>query len=178
VHADGQVRLRSRQGTDTTPASGSLTDPRTLLLGRYDAAGVLQYTGRATTVFRSAGPALAGRLAEPAGGHPWTGWTFSAGWGTRRRLDVYLVQPDMVMEVAVDVARDRAGRRRHPLRPHRIRDGGLSVPRGVVITGGVCAGLPAGPDSRRGGGLEPLGDRAGPTREHVLGDRRIAARCR
>ncbi|MDP9686252.1 hypothetical protein [Streptomyces griseoviridis] len=81
VHADGQVRLRSRQGTDTTPASGSLTDPRTLLLGRYDAAGVLQYTGRATTVFRSAGPALVGRLAEPAGGHPWTGWTFSGGGG-------------------------------------------------------------------------------------------------
>ncbi|MGV9937830.1 ATP-dependent DNA ligase [Streptomyces olivaceoviridis] len=27
----------------------------------------------------------------------------------------------MVMEVAVDVARDSAGRWRHPVRPHRIR---------------------------------------------------------
>jgi hypothetical protein len=51
--------------------------------------------------------------------HPWEGWTFSAGWGTQRTLEVHLVQPDTVMEV--DVARDSAGRWRHPVRPHRIR---------------------------------------------------------
>ncbi|WP_240812799.1 hypothetical protein [Streptomyces sp. DASNCL29] len=53
--------------------------------------------------------------------HPWTGWTFSAGWETRRTLDAVLVQPDVVMEVDVDVAGDSAGRWRHPARPHRIR---------------------------------------------------------
>jgi hypothetical protein len=34
---------------------------------------------------------------------------------------VHLVQPDVVVEVAVDVARDAAGRWRHPARPHRVR---------------------------------------------------------
>ncbi|MGR6968119.1 hypothetical protein ACU639_00580 [Streptomyces cynarae] len=39
----------------------------------------------------------------------------------QRTLDVRLVQPAVVMEVAVDVARDNAGRWRHPARPHRVR---------------------------------------------------------
>ncbi|MCZ0211191.1 hypothetical protein OZK63_38090 [Streptomyces sp. UMAF16] len=55
------------------------------------------------------------------GGHPWQGWTFSAGWPTQRTLDVPLVEPAVVMEAAVDLARDNAGRWRHPIRPHRIR---------------------------------------------------------
>ncbi|MEV5351372.1 hypothetical protein [Streptomyces achromogenes] len=57
----------------------------------------------------------------PTGAHPWQGWTFSAGWGTQRALDVLLVEPAVVMETAVDIARDSAGRWRHPARPHRIR---------------------------------------------------------
>ncbi|MFD9114726.1 hypothetical protein [Streptomyces bottropensis] len=64
---------------------------------------------------------MADHLAPPHGAHPWTGWTFSAGWGTQRTLDAVLVQPDVVMEVGVDVARDSTGRWRHPARPHRIR---------------------------------------------------------
>jgi hypothetical protein len=44
-----------------------------------------------------------------------------AGQEHRGRLDVHLVQPDVVMEVAVDVARDAAGRWRHAARPHRVR---------------------------------------------------------
>jgi hypothetical protein len=39
----------------------------------------------------------------------------------QRTLEVHLVQPDIVMEVAVDVARVSAGRWRRPARPHRIR---------------------------------------------------------
>ncbi|MEU9356242.1 ATP-dependent DNA ligase [Streptomyces griseoloalbus] len=101
--------------------TGTLAAPRTLLLGRYDAAGRLQYVGRSTTLSQAAGRALANRLPPPTGAHPWEGWTFSAGWGTQRMLDVHLVQPDLVMEVAVDVARDAAGRWRHPARPHRVR---------------------------------------------------------
>ncbi|WP_159039803.1 ATP-dependent DNA ligase [Streptomyces sp. TP-A0356] len=34
---------------------------------------------------------------------------------------MHLIQPEVVMEVAIDVARDSAGRWRHPARPHRIR---------------------------------------------------------
>ncbi|MFF9090414.1 ATP-dependent DNA ligase [Streptomyces sp. NPDC014991] len=101
--------------------TGSHAAPRTLLLGRYDAAGRLQYVGRSTTLSQAAGRALADQLAPQTGAHPWTGWSFSTEWGTQRTLDVHLVQPDVVMEVAVDVARDAAGRWRHPARPHRVR---------------------------------------------------------
>ncbi|WP_437043524.1 hypothetical protein [Streptomyces sp. enrichment culture] len=77
----------------------------------------MQYTGRSTTLSQAAGRALA-QLLTPAspGAHPWEGWTFSAGWGTQRSLDVRLVQPEVVTEVAVDVARDAGGRWRHPAR--------------------------------------------------------------
>jgi hypothetical protein len=70
-----KYKVRATTEAVVGAVTGSLTDPRTLLLGRYDVAGVLQYTGRSTTVFRNAGPTLVGRLAEPAGVHPWTGWT-------------------------------------------------------------------------------------------------------
>ncbi|MFF7098486.1 hypothetical protein ACFY9A_39925 [Streptomyces rubradiris] len=101
--------------------TGSLAAPRTVLLGRYDTAGRLQYTGRRTTLSRAAGRALADILLPPMDAHPWQGWTFSAGWGTQHALDVLPVEPDVVIEVAVDVARDSTGRWRHPVRPHRIR---------------------------------------------------------
>ncbi|MFJ8596931.1 ATP-dependent DNA ligase [Streptomyces sp. NPDC093598] len=71
------------------------------------------------------GRCLAGLFAAERGGHPWTGWSFSANWGTQRTLEVFLVEPEVVMEVvmevAVDVARDSGGRWRHPARPHRVR---------------------------------------------------------
>ncbi|MEV7817858.1 DUF4238 domain-containing protein [Streptomyces flaveolus] len=107
--------------------TGSVAAPRTVLLGRYDAAGRLQYVGRNTALSRAAGRALADQLAPPSGPHPWEGWTFSPGWGTRRTLDVHLVHPDVVVEVAVDVARDSAGRWRHPeqLRLEALRETGL-----------------------------------------------------
>ncbi|MFF5471468.1 hypothetical protein [Streptomyces achromogenes] len=46
---------------------------------------------------------------------------FSAGRGSQRTLEVFLVEFEGVLEVAADVARDSAGRWRHPVRPHRIR---------------------------------------------------------
>ncbi|MYU10530.1 hypothetical protein GTZ78_07460 [Streptomyces sp. SID8361] len=39
-------------------------------------------------------------------GHLWTGRTFSAGWSSQHGLLVRLVVPEVVAEVAVDVARD------------------------------------------------------------------------
>ncbi|MFC8835942.1 ATP-dependent DNA ligase [Streptomyces griseoincarnatus] len=101
--------------------TGSLTDPRTLLLGRYDAEGRLQYVGRTTTLARTAGTTVADLLEAGQRGHPWTGWSFSAGWGSREHLDVTLVEPGLVVEVGVDVARDASGRWRHPARWHRAR---------------------------------------------------------
>ncbi|MFF4401546.1 ATP-dependent DNA ligase [Streptomyces sp. NPDC001480] len=101
--------------------TGSLATPWAVLLGRYDTAGRLQYVGRSTTLSQTTGRALADLLTPSTGTHPWEGWTFSAGWGTQRTLEVHLVQPEVVMEVAVDVARDSSGRWRHPARPHRVR---------------------------------------------------------
>lgn len=47
--------------------------------------------------------------------------TFTAGWGTRDVLDVTMVAPELVAEVSADVARDTAGRWRHPVRYVRPR---------------------------------------------------------
>lgn len=91
-----------------------------MLLGRYDIAGRLRYAGRSTTLSQAAGHALADRLSQPTGTHPSAGRTLTAVWGAQRTLGVHLVQPDVVLEVAVDVARDTSGRWRHPARPHRI----------------------------------------------------------
>ncbi|MEU1918399.1 hypothetical protein [Streptomyces massasporeus] len=63
--------------------TGSLAAPRTLLPGRYDRAGRLRYVGRSTALSGAAGRAVADQLAPPRGAHPWTGWTFSAGWERR-----------------------------------------------------------------------------------------------
>ncbi|GHA44984.1 hypothetical protein GCM10010372_51180 [Streptomyces tauricus] len=41
--------------------------------------------------------------------------------GQPGKLAVTLVQPERVVEVGVDVARDASGRWRHPARRHRIR---------------------------------------------------------
>ncbi|MFJ9675283.1 ATP-dependent DNA ligase [Streptomyces sp. NPDC101221] len=104
-------------GAFTGPANA----PRTLLLGRHDHTGALRYTGPTTPLTREAAISLAEVLAPAAGSHPWTGRRFTVGWGARDVLDVTLVQPAVVVEVAVDVARDGAGRWRHPVRLHRVR---------------------------------------------------------
>ncbi|MFG2368848.1 hypothetical protein ACGFY3_45875 [Streptomyces mirabilis] len=64
---------------------------------------------------------MGGFLAPAQHGHPWTGWSFSSGWGTRETLNVTLVRPELVVDVGVDVARDASGRWRHPARWHRAR---------------------------------------------------------
>ncbi|MFJ8786950.1 hypothetical protein [Streptomyces sp. NPDC102476] len=87
------------------------------LLGRFDAAGRLQYTGRTAVLNAAARQALARDLQPGRPGHRWTGWTFSAGWGSRQELHVRLVEPVIGAEVALDAA----GRWRHPVRLMRVR---------------------------------------------------------
>ncbi|MET7458302.1 ATP-dependent DNA ligase [Streptomyces sp. NPDC005574] len=101
--------------------TGTLAAPRTLLLGRYDDTGRLQYIGRTSTLSATTAANVTPHLSPVHGKHPWRGWTFSAGWGTHEKLDPILVQPRPVAEVAVDVARDTAGRWRHPVKLQRIR---------------------------------------------------------
>ncbi|MFD9223500.1 hypothetical protein ACFWDI_26665 [Streptomyces sp. NPDC060064] len=95
--------------------------PRSLLLGRYDDDGRLQYAGRTTNLARTASSTFDGLLTPSRRGHPWTGWSFSAGWGIKETLNVTLVRPELVVEVGADVARDASGRWRHPARLHRAR---------------------------------------------------------
>ncbi|MEU9272313.1 hypothetical protein AB0E04_43975 [Streptomyces sp. NPDC048251] len=116
-----KYKVRETEEAVIGAVTGSMALPRTLLQGRYDTVGRLQYTGRSTTLPQAAGRALTDLLAPAAPGHPWTGWTFSAAWGSREPLHVTLVQPGRVVEVAVDVARDSAGRWRHPARWHQSR---------------------------------------------------------
>lgn len=115
-------RYLESQETIVGAITGPCTMPRTPL-GHYDKSGRLQQTGRTTTLPQAAGRALAPLTASAGGEHRWTGRTFSAGWSTREMFTVALVQPELEVEVGVDVARDTAGRRRHPARWYRARPG-------------------------------------------------------
>ncbi|MFG2351840.1 ATP-dependent DNA ligase [Streptomyces phaeochromogenes] len=119
----GWLKYKVRETTEAIvgAVTGPPTAARTLLLGRYDTAGHFQYTGRTTTLPQAAGRTVTGLLTPAEAGHPWTGWSFSAGWGSRETLDITLVRPELVVEVGVDIARDGAGRWRHPARWHRAR---------------------------------------------------------
>jgi ATP-dependent DNA ligase len=101
--------------------TGSLLAPSTALVGRFAEDGHLRYVGRTTTLGAATRRALADRLHAAHGRHPWEGRTFTAGWNSREPLFVHLVALDVVAEVAVDVARDSAGRWRHPVRLLRLR---------------------------------------------------------
>ncbi|KPI20058.1 ATP dependent DNA ligase [Actinobacteria bacterium OV450] len=119
----GWQKYKTRETTEAIVGafSGPAAAPRTLLLGRYDNEGRFQYIGRTTTLAGATGTALAGYLHRARRGHPWTGWSFSAGWGSSEKLSVTLVEPELVVEVGIDVARDASGRWRHAARWHRAR---------------------------------------------------------
>ncbi|MFC8878464.1 ATP-dependent DNA ligase [Streptomyces ardesiacus] len=121
TRAWGKYKVRVTEDAIVGAVTGPPAAPRTLLLGRYDDAGVLCYTGRTTPLARAMTRAFQGVLLPSVGGHPWAGRTFTASWGSRDVLDVTLVDPQLVVEAAVDVARDAAGRWRHPVRLHRLR---------------------------------------------------------
>jgi ATP-dependent DNA ligase len=118
------LKYRVRHSTEALigAVSGTLAAPTTALLGRFDTDGQLQYAGRTTVLNPASRQALAAALKPAAVGHPWTGWTFAAGWGSRQQLQVQLAEPSVVAEVAADVSLDSAGRWRHPIRLVRIRD--------------------------------------------------------
>ncbi|MFD3839778.1 hypothetical protein ACFWWC_26505 [Streptomyces sp. NPDC058642] len=84
-------------------------------------AGGCGTVGRTTTLGAAVWHALADQLHAGDTGHPWTGRTFRVGWGSREQLSGHLVAPELVAEVAVDIARHSAGRWRHPVRLTRIR---------------------------------------------------------
>ncbi|MEL5957117.1 hypothetical protein AADR41_20470 [Streptomyces sp. CLV115] len=116
-----KYRVRETTEAIVGAVSESLFSPETLLLARYDTAGQLRYVGRSTVLNDRVARSVADRLVPAAGPHPWEGWTFARRWGSTDLLDVVLVRPDVVVEVAVDTSTDRSGRWRHPVRMHRVR---------------------------------------------------------
>ncbi|WP_309030885.1 ATP-dependent DNA ligase [Streptomyces alfalfae] len=121
ARAWGKYKVRNTTEAIVGAVTGPESAPRTLLLGRYDYTGALRYVGRTVPLGRTAAAAVSETLGPAASEHPWRGRTFTAGWGSRDVLDVTLVDPHLVVEIAVDVARDAAGRWRHPVRLHRPR---------------------------------------------------------
>ncbi|MFC8660723.1 hypothetical protein [Streptomyces sp. NPDC057199] len=67
--------VRESQEAIVGAITGPLAAPRSLLLGRLDSAGHLQYTGRTIALPQAAGRTLAGLLTPASSEHPWTGWT-------------------------------------------------------------------------------------------------------
>ncbi|MFJ8704303.1 ATP-dependent DNA ligase [Streptomyces ardesiacus] len=114
-----KYKVRETSEAIVGAVTGSLAAPRTLLLGRYDDQGRLQYIGRTTTLARAAG--ACGR--RPARSR-----------AARASVDGVVVrcrvgQPGKAGRhaggaragVGVDVTRDASGRWRHPARWHRAR---------------------------------------------------------
>ncbi|WP_415939940.1 ATP-dependent DNA ligase [Streptomyces sp. 039-1] len=116
-----KARVRHTSEALVGAVTGRVRAPSTLLLARQDEGGRLHFVGR-TTVLGRQNAAEVGRLLRlQAGGHPWTGRRFSAGWGSTETLDVQLVEPSVVVEVGVDISLDAGGRWRHPVRLERVR---------------------------------------------------------
>ncbi|ELP66310.1 MULTISPECIES: ATP-dependent DNA ligase [Streptomyces] len=115
-----KFRVRDTLEMIVGAVTGAPHRPRTLLLGRHDFDGRLQYAGR-TSALPGVQAQIMGGLLRPVADHPWAGWSFSAGWGSREKLQVSLVVPETVVEISVDVSRDARGRLRHPVRFVRVR---------------------------------------------------------
>ncbi|MER5295264.1 ATP-dependent DNA ligase [Streptomyces pharetrae] len=117
------LKVRSHVSSEAVLAgiTGSLADPQTLLLGRYDTTGRLRLVARSTPLRTADRREIAQRLAPGGPDHPWHGRRFSAGWGTRGELDYHPVRPELVVEFIADTSVD-AGRYRHPVRYLRLRD--------------------------------------------------------
>lgn len=121
VRAWRKYRVRHSTEALIGAVSGTLAQPSSLLLGRYDTAGRLRYVGRSTALDARRAREVATALTPAAPSHPWRGRTFSAGWGTNQPLHVHLTMPHVVAEVSADISRDPAGRWRHPVTFHRLR---------------------------------------------------------
>ncbi|MFD3519985.1 ATP-dependent DNA ligase [Streptomyces sp. NPDC058653] len=118
----GWSKIRRRDTTEAVvgAVTGTLARPQMLVLGRYDAGGVLRSVGRTTALRPEAARQLTGRLTEAGPDHPSTGVRFTAAWGSREPLDPLLVAPELIAEISADPAVDR-GIYRHPVPFVRVR---------------------------------------------------------
>ncbi|MFC4507923.1 MULTISPECIES: ATP-dependent DNA ligase [Streptomyces] len=94
--------------------TGAPRRPRSPLLSRHDSDGRLQYAGRTSAVPGVQAQVMGGFLRPVQEDHPWAGWSSSASWGSRDKLQVSLVVPETVVEISADVSRGARGRLHPP----------------------------------------------------------------
>ncbi|MFG1952484.1 ATP-dependent DNA ligase [Micromonospora sp. NPDC048830] len=125
----GKFRVRATTEAIIGGVTGSVHDPSTALLGRFDRRGRLRYTGRTgplATAQRRELAALLSPLTVPSPGavvHPWPAplpASWSGQWDQPEPLRYVQVQPTVVVDIGVDTAFER-GRWRHQVRYNRAR---------------------------------------------------------
>lgn len=175
-YCDSRIPTLHQWSRHTTEAvigavTGAPAAPTTALLGRFDADGRLQYAGRTTVLNLAVRQTLAAELQPGGPAHPWTGWTFSASWGSREQLAVRLVEPVVVAEgrgrrvpgrgwpLAPPRAAGACQERSDSRRCAAVRAGTLTsdsslpdAPTPQRATGTSCAGRGQGPPSVDDGG--------------------------
>lgn len=127
----GWLKIKTRLGTEAVIGgiTGTLSQPDTVLLGRFDATGRLRHVGRShplsPTQQRELAPVLSRAPHHRRSGidHPWP-QPLPAGWSGHFQkaepLSYVPVEPTTVVEVDTDAALDRH-RWRHPVRYLRVR---------------------------------------------------------
>ncbi|MGW0585106.1 ATP-dependent DNA ligase [Streptomyces sp. NPDC002920] len=109
-----KFRVRDTLEMIVGAVTGAPRRPRSLLLSRHDSDGRLQYAGLTSAVPGFQAQVMGGFLRPVQEDHPWAGWSSSAGWGSRDKLQVSLVVPETVVEISADVSRGACGRLRPP----------------------------------------------------------------
>lgn len=100
--------------------TGSIGQPRELLLGRYSSeTGEFRVIGRTVPLHTAAAATVAAALQPADDEHPWPP-TLPGGWTGAGVTEYARVRPEVVAEIRVDVAA-QAGRWRHGLRYLRLR---------------------------------------------------------
>lgn len=117
-----KVKARATTEAVVGGVTGSLAEPRGLILGRPDAQGRLRIIGRSTTLSASARADLARVLAPPTRAHPWPAQIPAGrvGLAAGKSVSYLPVAPRVVVELDVDGAFEH-GRFRHGARFRRIR---------------------------------------------------------
>jgi ATP-dependent DNA ligase len=117
------LRYRVHESTEGIigAVTGTPSRPTSLLLGRLDDHGRLQYVARTTPLDRRIVPELAAVLTPAHETHPWHRRKPSPRWNPPNPEEITLVAPEVVAEFTGDLAQDPRGAYRHLVHFDRIR---------------------------------------------------------
>ena len=117
-----KYRIKASAEAVITALTGSIENPATLLLARFDEHGRLRYVARTTPLNSRAAADLAPQLAPADDSHPWHEHRPRPRWNPPNPEDITLVAPRVVAEFTGDLAQDpRTGVLRHLVRYARTR---------------------------------------------------------